>query len=81
MSTSAPLTINEVNNLSDDQFIKLFGNVVEHYPATALGILKNKPFANVNDICNAISVYIDDLTFTGKRTLIKRIQIKNDAAI
>lgn len=60
------LAIKDVNNLSSDQFIKLLGNVVEHYPAAAIGILKNRPFCNVQDVCNSINAYMDGLSLNGK---------------
>lgn len=63
---SLSLTIKDVNNLTSDRFIKVFGNVVELYPAAAIGILKNRPFSSLQDIINAIGVHIDGLPSNGK---------------
>lgn len=60
------LTVKDVNTLTSDGFIKLFGNVVEHYPQAAIGILKNRPFHSENQICKAINAYIDNLSLNGK---------------
>jgi hypothetical protein len=60
------LTIQEVNNIISEHFIKIFGNVVEHYPAAAIGILKNRPFQNSNDISVAINNFLDKLEMKGK---------------
>lgn len=60
------ISLNEVNNLASDLFIKIFGNVVEHYPAAAIGILKNRPFKDVEDISLAVNGYIDSLNSAGK---------------
>lgn len=63
------LTVKDVNNLTSDGFIKLFGNVVEHYPQAAIGILKNRPFNSGDEICKAINGYIDNLSLNGKLPL------------
>lgn len=60
------LAVKDVNNLSSDLFIKIFGNVIEHYPQAAIGILKNRPFHSLDDICNAVGAYIDGLPLSGK---------------
>lgn len=52
--------------MASDNFIKIFGNVVEHYPAAAIGILKNRPFDSPEDIANAIEVYLETLSLNGK---------------
>lgn len=62
----APLNPKDVNALNSDCFIKLFGNVVEHYPAAAIGILKNRPFNSADDISEAIDNYLDGLNVNGK---------------
>lgn len=60
------LSIHEVNNIISEHFIKIFGNVIEHYPAAAIGILKYRPFQSANDISNAINKFLDKLSLTGK---------------
>ncbi|KAB0799739.1 hypothetical protein PPYR_07619 [Photinus pyralis] len=55
------MNIDEVNRLPSEQFIKIFGNIVEHYPAAAIGILKNRPFRDVGSISHAANNYLDSL--------------------
>lgn len=63
------LSVEDVNKLSSDQFIKLFGNVVEHYPSAAIGILKKRPFQEVNDISTSINNYLNLTTTNGELSL------------
>ncbi|RZC37557.1 2-oxo-4-hydroxy-4-carboxy-5-ureidoimidazoline decarboxylase, partial [Asbolus verrucosus] len=65
------LTIQEVNNIISEHFIKIFGNVVEHYPAAAIGILKNRPFHNAKDISAAINNFLDKLSFREKQNVLR----------
>lgn len=62
----ASLSVKDVNALSGDDFIKLFGNVVEHYPAAAIGMLKSRPFNSTEEICAAVGRFIDSLSVKGK---------------
>lgn len=62
----ASLNIEDVNSLISEHFIKIFGNVVEHLPAAAIGILKHRPFLNAEDISKAINNYLDALSCNGK---------------
>ncbi|KAL1489892.1 hypothetical protein ABEB36_013820 [Hypothenemus hampei] len=55
------LTIQEVNNLESDRFIKIFGNIVEHCLAAGIRILKHRPFKCIDDIVKAIDNYLDSL--------------------
>ncbi|XP_044748540.1 2-oxo-4-hydroxy-4-carboxy-5-ureidoimidazoline decarboxylase-like [Coccinella septempunctata] len=64
------LTISEVNSLVSEHFIKIFGNVVEHCPAAAIGILKYRPFNSTMDIYKAIVSYIDGLSINEKQNLL-----------
>lgn len=59
------LTIQEVNSLESDRFIKIFGNVVEHCLAVAIGILKNRPFKDIQDVIGAVNTYLDNLKIQG----------------
>ncbi|KAK5643207.1 hypothetical protein RI129_007052 [Pyrocoelia pectoralis] len=56
------MNIDKVNKLPSEQFIKIFGNIVEHYPAAAIGILKNRPFRDVGAISDAVNSYLDSLS-------------------
>ncbi|XP_050506994.1 2-oxo-4-hydroxy-4-carboxy-5-ureidoimidazoline decarboxylase-like [Diabrotica virgifera virgifera] len=54
-------SIDEVNNLLSESFVRIFGNVVEHFPAAAIGILKCRPFNNSNALIQAICDFLDGL--------------------
>ncbi|KAL3267404.1 hypothetical protein HHI36_011533 [Cryptolaemus montrouzieri] len=64
------LSIDEVNCLISEHFIKIFGNIVEHCPAAAIGILKYRPFNSTSEICTAITNYLDGLSVNEKQNII-----------
>ncbi|EFA02262.1 2-oxo-4-hydroxy-4-carboxy-5-ureidoimidazoline decarboxylase [Tribolium castaneum] len=64
------LSIQEVNNIISEHFIKIFGNVIEHYPAAAIGILKFRPFRNATDISTAINNFLDQLSLKEKQRIL-----------
>lgn len=63
------LTVQEVNNLLSESFVRIFGNIVEHFPAAAIGILKHRPFSCVESIIQAINDLLDGLKNSGKLIL------------
>lgn len=63
------LTLQEVNNLLSESFIRIFGNIVEHYPAAAIGILKCRPFSDVESIVQAINDILDGFKINGTLSL------------
>lgn len=65
MFIARPLSIHEVNNLLSENFVRIFGNIVEHYPAAAIGILKRRPFKDINSIIQAINDLLDSLHIQG----------------
>ncbi|CAH0559989.1 unnamed protein product [Brassicogethes aeneus] len=65
------LSIEEVNNLISEHFIKIFGNVVEHSTSAAIGILKYRPFSNSKDIQFAINEYLDSLKCSDKEKILQ----------
>lgn len=62
------LTVQEVNNLLSESFVRIFGNIVEHFPAAAIGILKCRPFSDVESIFHAIDDLLDGFKSAGKFT-------------
>lgn len=60
------LTIEQVNNLSKEEFIRIFGNVVELYPSATESIVENRPFQDANSISNSINTCLDNLPSSGK---------------
>lgn len=67
----ATMSIEDVNSLISEHFIKIFGNVVEHCPAAAIGILKKRPFENAQDVSTAVDQYLDALGTNEKRQVLK----------
>ncbi|KAK4886574.1 hypothetical protein RN001_002845 [Aquatica leii] len=65
------MCLEEVNDLPSEQFIKIFGNVVEHTPAAAICILKKRPFHNVEAICDAIDAYLDSLSEHESKNIVQ----------
>uniref|UniRef100_A0A1Y1NFW0 2-oxo-4-hydroxy-4-carboxy-5-ureidoimidazoline decarboxylase n=1 Tax=Photinus pyralis TaxID=7054 RepID=A0A1Y1NFW0_PHOPY len=65
--------IDEVNRLPSEQFIKIFGNVVEHHPAAAIQILKNRPFRDAGSISHAVNNYLDSLSEHEVRNILQYI--------
>lgn len=59
------LTLEEVNNLSSNDFIQIFGNIIERCPIAAIKILKYRPFHTVQDLIKAFNGYLDTLNFKG----------------
>lgn len=70
------LTVQEVNNLLSESFVRIFGNIVEHFPAAAIGILKYRPFSDVESIIQAINDLLDGLKNNGKRFVEKYVTRK-----
>lgn len=60
------LTLEEVNSLPSNDFIKVFGNIIERYPTAAIKILKFRPFCKVDDLIDAFNNYLDGLNIVGK---------------
>ncbi|XP_022900005.1 2-oxo-4-hydroxy-4-carboxy-5-ureidoimidazoline decarboxylase-like [Onthophagus taurus] len=68
--TAIELSINEVNELPSDQFIKIFGNIVEHYTPLSISILKYRPFNTAEDISKAADTYLDQLSNVDKEKVL-----------
>lgn len=62
----ALLNISQINSLADDQFVSIFGNVIELCPDAAVQVKNKGPFRTVSELCKAFHKYLDDLTEEGK---------------
>lgn len=60
------LSLEEVNNLPSNDFIKVFGNIIERNPIAAIKILKFRPFRKVEDLISAFYNYLETLNNIGK---------------
>lgn len=58
--------IGEVNELGSEQFVWMFGNVVESYKEAATAVAEKAPFKNVGELCNAFSMHLENLAKDGK---------------
>ncbi|XP_026326648.1 2-oxo-4-hydroxy-4-carboxy-5-ureidoimidazoline decarboxylase-like [Hyposmocoma kahamanoa] len=67
----ALLNISQINSLADDQFVSIFGNVIELCPDAAVQVKKKGPFRTVSELCEAFHKYLDDLTEEGKLSILK----------
>lgn len=60
-----PLSIDQVNLLDYEEFIKRFGNVIEHCPICAAAVWRNQPFQNVNELHDSLCNFVDHLPDIG----------------
>ncbi|XP_018563760.1 2-oxo-4-hydroxy-4-carboxy-5-ureidoimidazoline decarboxylase [Anoplophora glabripennis] len=71
MMLTHQLTVEEVNNLESETFVRIFGNTVEHFPAAAIAILKNRPFLDIDDIIKAVTDFLDSLKVYEKERILQ----------
>ncbi|VEN54316.1 unnamed protein product [Callosobruchus maculatus] len=72
MYVSRRLSIQEVNNLLSESFVRIFGNIVEHFPAAAIGVLKHRPFDNTEALVRAISDFLDSMKLSDLEDILQR---------
>lgn len=66
-----PLSIAEVNQLSFEDFIQKFGNVVEHCSLCAAAVWRNGPYSNIQNLSSAFNEFMDNLSMTGKEGILR----------
>ncbi|CAB3220332.1 unnamed protein product [Arctia plantaginis] len=66
-----PITILEVNSLSDDYFEATFGNVIELCSGAAAYVKDKRPFNNVSDLCNEFHTYLEQLNVQDQVEVLK----------
>lgn len=59
------MLISEVNALGFEEFIKIFGNVVEMCPLVAAAVWSNLPFQDLESLQNSIETFVDQLPLAG----------------
>ncbi|KAG5885903.1 hypothetical protein JTB14_012150 [Gonioctena quinquepunctata] len=72
MFVTHQFSVEEVNNLLSESFVRIFGNIVEHYPAAAIGILKCRPFSGKSSIVQAVYDYLDSLKLNEKEVILQQ---------
>lgn len=60
-----------LNSLSYEEFVNIFGNVVEKCPLITAAVWSKRPFANLSALEAAIHEFIDALPESGKEGLIR----------
>ena len=55
-----------VNSITEEQFVSLFGNVVEHTAQVAHQMFKVKPFRDSDSFLSAMDAVIDSLALVEK---------------
>lgn len=60
------MDISQINELNYEEFIKHFGNVVEHSSICSAAVWRNRPFGDVHHLHREICSFIDLLPDTGK---------------
>ncbi|KAG7487296.1 hypothetical protein MATL_G00021720 [Megalops atlanticus] len=65
------MDIETVNSLSYEEFIELFGGVVERCPLAAAAVWSRRPFGCVSDVEAGIGEFIDSLSESGKEGLVR----------
>lgn len=58
-------TLSQVNLMNYEEFIEVFGNVIEHCSLCAAAVWKHRPFRDVNHLYEEICRFVDDLTESG----------------
>lgn len=64
-SPSGSMDIGAVNDLSYEEFVDVFGNVVERCPVVAAAVWPRRPFRDVGELEAAINHFIDALPQSG----------------
>ena len=65
-SLTLPISISEVNSLSDEQFESVFGNVIELCADAAVEVKKKRPFQDITALCDAFQTYLEEIGVEGK---------------
>ncbi|XP_061191981.1 2-oxo-4-hydroxy-4-carboxy-5-ureidoimidazoline decarboxylase-like [Saccostrea echinata] len=68
-STQIPLK--KVNKMTYEEFIRCFGNVVEHCSLCAAAVWRERPFHDVQHIASSFGDFIDRLPTSGKEGILR----------
>ncbi|KAJ8725066.1 hypothetical protein PYW07_016024 [Mythimna separata] len=70
-SPSLPISISEVNSLSDEKFESVFGNVIELCADAAVVVKKKRPFQDLTALCDAFQTYLEEIEVEDKLMILK----------
>ncbi|XP_028289696.1 2-oxo-4-hydroxy-4-carboxy-5-ureidoimidazoline decarboxylase [Gouania willdenowi] len=65
------MDISAVNALPYEDFVNMFGNVVERCPIVAAAVWSRRPFENFKAVETAIHEFIDELPESGKEGILR----------
>ncbi|XP_030625798.1 2-oxo-4-hydroxy-4-carboxy-5-ureidoimidazoline decarboxylase [Chanos chanos] len=65
------MDINTVNSLSYEDFVQVFGNVVEKCPLISAAVWSRRPFTGLSDIEANIAEFIDSLPRSGQEGILR----------
>ncbi|XP_063413044.1 2-oxo-4-hydroxy-4-carboxy-5-ureidoimidazoline decarboxylase-like [Mytilus trossulus] len=63
--------ISVVNSMSYEDFISLFGNVIEHCSLCAAAAWRDRPFSDVNSLHKSFCQFADQLPIGGKEGILR----------
>ncbi|XP_033742753.1 2-oxo-4-hydroxy-4-carboxy-5-ureidoimidazoline decarboxylase-like isoform X2 [Pecten maximus] len=71
MSEKTLLSVHDVNQLTSDDFIDVFGNVVEHCSLCAAAVWQHRPFTDVHHIHKLVCDFLDNIPYDGKQGVLR----------
>ena len=60
------ISIQELNKLEFEDFIKLMGNIIEHCPVLTAALWRCRPFSSIEHLILKMSNIVDELPHLGK---------------
>lgn len=71
MAQATTLSMSQVNSMSSDNFIEVFGNVIEHCSLVAASVVRYRPFRSLQHLHDEICTFIDQLPDVGKEGILR----------
>lgn len=68
---TARKTMSEVNLMDYEEFIKVFGNVIEHCSLCVAAVWRYRPFKSVKHLYEEICTFVDQLPGSGREGILR----------
>ncbi|XP_077340200.1 putative 2-oxo-4-hydroxy-4-carboxy-5-ureidoimidazoline decarboxylase [Lithobates pipiens] len=65
------MDIQAVNGMSYEEFLDVFGNIIEKCPLITAAVWSNRPFSSVNEMEKCVCEFIDSLPSSGKEGILR----------
>ncbi len=65
------IPLKEVNNFSYENFIAVFGSVIEEGRFAAAWVWESRPFSGVEGVCTAFADFLHSLSYRSKRGVVR----------